>query len=63
MKSLLGEAWTLAGVLLVIITLSGEVRTQAIWISLVALGLWGLGNWLDTSEQEEEGDESGKPSD
>jgi hypothetical protein len=60
MKNLLSEAWTLAGVLLVIITLSGDVRTQAILISVVALGFWALGTYLDRDE--EGGDESGKPS-
>lgn len=62
MKSLLGEAWTLAGVLLVIITLSGEVRTQAIVISVVALLLWFAGNALDRDDEEEDR-ESGNTAD
>lgn len=62
MKSILGEAWTLAGVLLVIITLSGEVRTQAIVISAVALLLWFAGNALDRDDEEEDR-ESGNTAD
>lgn len=62
MKSILGEAWTLAGVLLVIITLSGEVRTQAIVISAVALLLWFAGNALDRDDEEEDR-ESGNTTD
>ena len=62
MKSILGEAWTLAGVLLVIITLSGEVRNQAIVISVVALLLWFAGNALDRDDEEEDR-ESGNTAD
>lgn len=62
MKSILGEAWTLAGVLLVIITLSGEVRTQAIVISTAALLLWFAGNALDRDDEEEDR-ESGNTAD
>ena len=32
-----GLAWTLAGTALVLITLSGQVRTYGLWISGVAL--------------------------
>lgn len=62
MKSILGEAWTLAGVLLVIITLSGEVRTQAIVISVIALLLWFAGTALDRDDEEEDR-ESGNTAD
>jgi hypothetical protein len=55
MKFLKDEIWTLAGV---IITLSGEVRSQAIWISLGALLFWIAGSIID----ERKGDgESGQP--
>lgn len=58
MKFLKDEVWTLAGVILVIITLSGEVRAQAIWISLGALLFWIAGSIID----ERNGDgESGEP--
>lgn len=58
MKFLKDEIWTLAGVILVIITLSGEVRSQAIWISLGALLFWIAGSIID----ERKGDgESGEP--
>lgn len=36
-------AWTLAGAITVLITLSGETRTMGIWISGVALGIHLLG--------------------
>lgn len=36
-EELQGLAWTLAGTGLVLITLSGQVRTYGIWISTVAL--------------------------
>jgi len=46
-KKLLNEAhalaWTLAGTGLVLITLSGQVRTYGLWISISALGLHLLG--------------------
>jgi type IV secretory pathway VirB3-like protein len=61
MRSVLGEAWTLAGVLLVIITLSGEVRTQAIWISVIALILWFAGTII--GDRDEDGDDDGRTSD
>jgi hypothetical protein len=32
-----GLAWTLAGTALVLITLSGQVRTYGLWISGIAL--------------------------
>lgn len=34
-----GLAWTLAGTGLVLITLSGQVRTYGLWISGIALGI------------------------
>jgi hypothetical protein len=58
MRKLLGESWTLAGVLLVIITLSGDVQTKAIFISLIALGFWWLGAWFERNE-EDGGDDRG----
>lgn len=36
-EELQGLAWTLAGTALVLITLSGQVRTYGMWISGVAL--------------------------
>jgi len=36
-------AWTLAGTGTVLITLSGDTRTQGIWISLIALAIHLLG--------------------
>jgi hypothetical protein len=36
-EELQGLAWTLAGTALVLITLSGQVRTYGLWISGVAL--------------------------
>lgn len=46
-KKLLNEAhalaWTLAGTGLVLITLSGQVRTYGLWISLTTLGVHILG--------------------
>jgi hypothetical protein len=36
-------AWTLAGALTVLITLSGETRTMGIWISAAALVIHLLG--------------------
>lgn len=38
-SELVGLIWTLAGTLLVLITLSGSTRTIGIWISVVALVL------------------------
>lgn len=37
LEELQGLAWTLAGTGLVLITLSGQIRTYGIWISGVAL--------------------------
>lgn len=37
-EELQGLAWTLAGTALVLITLSGQVRTYGLWISGFALG-------------------------
>ena len=34
-----GLAWTLAGTALVLITLSGQVRTYGLWISAIALSV------------------------
>jgi len=46
-KKLLNEAhalaWTLAGTGMVLITLSGQVRTYGIWISIAALGVHLVG--------------------
>ena len=46
-KKLLNEAhalaWTLAGTGMVLITLSGQVRTYGIWISILALGVHLIG--------------------
>ena len=61
MNKIREEIWTLAGVLLVIITLSGEVRAQAILISAGALLFWLVGSALDSRKDEEES-ESGDPS-
>lgn len=61
MNKIREEIWTLAGVLLVIITLSGEVRAQAILISIGALLFWLVGSALDSRKDEEES-ESGDPS-
>jgi len=36
-EELQGLAWTLAGTALVLITLSGQIRTYGLWISGVAL--------------------------
>lgn len=36
-EELQGLAWTLAGTALVLITLSGQVRTYGLWISGIAL--------------------------
>lgn len=38
-EELQGLAWTLAGTGLVLITLSGQVRTYGVWISVAALGI------------------------
>lgn len=38
-EELQGLAWTLAGTALVLITLSGQIRTYGLWISGVALVL------------------------
>jgi hypothetical protein len=46
LEELQGLAWTMAGTGLVLITLSGSVRTYGIWISVTALAvhiLAGLG--------------------
>lgn len=58
MKFIRDEIWTLAGVILVIITLSGEVRSQAIWISLGALLFWIAGSIIDGRNED---GESGEP--
>lgn len=39
LEELQGLAWTLAGTALVLITLSGQVRTYGLWISGVALAI------------------------
>lgn len=39
LEELQGLAWTLAGTGLVLITLSGQVRTYGLWISGIALGV------------------------
>lgn len=39
LEELQGLAWTLAGTALVLITLSGQVRTYGLWISGLALGV------------------------
>ena len=43
LKKIISEAgalsWTLAGTAVVIITLSGKVQAQALWISVAALGV------------------------
>lgn len=56
MRKILGETWTLAGVLLVIITLSGPVRQQAIYISGIALLFWFAGLILDSNDDTEDSD-------
>ena len=43
-------AWTLAGAITVLITLSGETRTMGVWISAVALVVHLLGIVLKKGE-------------
>lgn len=45
-EELQGLAWTLAGTGLVLITLSGQVRTYGLWISGIALGIHVLSGFL-----------------
>ena len=52
MKWLNEQAWTLAGVALVIITLSGDTRTQALLISVAALGLQALSAAFKRDDEE-----------
>ena len=47
-------AWTLAGAGTVLITLSGETRTQGFWITIAALAVHLFGVlWKALSEKEE----------
>lgn len=57
MKIIQEHIWTLAGILLVIITLSGEVRAQAIYISVGALLFWLASTVLDRDENDDHRDE------
>ena len=52
MKYIKEQIWTLAAAAYVIITLSGDVRTQALLISVVALGLHGLASIIGGDEDE-----------
>ncbi len=52
MKWLKEQAWTLAGVALVIITLSGDTRTQALLISAAAILLHAGASWIGRNEDE-----------
>jgi hypothetical protein len=46
LEELQGLAWTLAGTALVLITLSGQVRTYGLWISGLALGTHLIASFL-----------------
>lgn len=50
-------AWTLAGTGTVLITLSGDTRTQGIWISVAALVVHLVGSLWQAMKKEEEQDE------
>lgn len=43
-------AWTLAGAGTVLITLSGDTRTQGIWITIAALAVHLLGAFIKKDE-------------
>lgn len=53
-KKLLNEAhalaWTIAGTALVLITLSGQVKTYGLWISGIALGVHLIGVLIKKDE-------------
>lgn len=50
LEELQGLAWTLAGTGLVLITLSGQVRTYGLWISGVALATHIAAGFLKDSD-------------
>ena len=49
-KEMYALAWTLAGTALVLITLSGQVRTTALWISGVTLFIHLIGSYLTNDD-------------
>ena len=49
-KEIYALLWTLAGTALVLITLSGPVKTMALWISGLTLGLHLLGSFFTKNE-------------
>ncbi len=50
------QAWTIAGTLLVLITLSGDVQRWAIWISCVTLAIDLLVAGFKKDDNKEESD-------
>jgi hypothetical protein len=53
-------AWTLAGTGTVLITLSGDTRSQGIWISVAALVVHLVGSLWQAMKKEDEEDSSEK---
>ena len=50
-------AWTLAGTGTVLITLSGDTRTQGVWISVAALVVHLFGSLWQAMRKQEENDD------
>jgi hypothetical protein len=51
-KELHALLWTLAGTALVLITLSGPIRTLALWITGITLALHLIGSTISTGDDE-----------
>lgn len=47
------QAWTIAGTILVLITLSGDIQTWGIWIGLITLAIHLLGVVIKKDESED----------
>lgn len=47
------QAWTIAGTILVLITLSGDIQTWGIWIGLITLAIHLLGVVIKRGESED----------
>lgn len=53
LKVLLQAGVMLAGLLLVLITLSGATRTAGIWLTCISIGLFLLDGMIDDSKSDE----------
>ena len=47
------QAWTIAGTILVLITLSGDIQTWGIWIGLITLAIHLSGVVIKKDESED----------